>query len=54
MFCDRFGAATVETGLPGVPGVRFYTPRSALVAALWRNENRFFAPAGAVFLFLSA
>ena len=54
MFSDRFGTATVETGLPGVPGVRFYTPRSALGAAPWRNENRFFAPAGAVFLFLSA
>jgi hypothetical protein len=54
MFSDRFGAATVEMRLPDVPGVRFYAPRSALVAALWRNENRFFAPAGAVFPFLSA
>ena len=27
MFSDRFGAATVETGLLDIPGVRFYTPR---------------------------
>jgi hypothetical protein len=54
MFPDRFGTAAVGTGLPGVPGVRFYTSRSALVVAPWRNENRFSAPAGVVFLFLSA
>ena len=51
MFSDRFGTAAVGTGLPGAPGVRFYTSRSASVAAPWRNENRFSAPAGAVFLF---
>ena len=54
MSSDRFETAAVGTGLPGVPGVRFYASRSALVVAPWRNENRFSAPAGAVFLFLSA
>jgi hypothetical protein len=51
MFSDRFGTATVEPGPPGIPGVCFYTPRSALVAAPRRNENRFSVPAGAVFPF---
>jgi len=46
MFSDRFGTATVEMRLPDVPGVRFYAPRSVLVAA---KRKPFFRACGRCF-----